>query len=514
MKIIDIISEDKALNEGAWTKWFTRPIEDYLERRAAAKLIAEIEKKYAKDIAKQTACKELSEKYGKYLAERELAGQSPIPLERLILKQKEYAGTSFAKDAEFIDLTTRLAQVKKTQYLKDGAQAGKAKDTTGASPVSGAVATTEDIIKRNEEVRKRVSERIKWINTTYKGFLGAQLLLILYDYDEEINTIDGQAMLGKIPASDVKYFPPVTTPGVAVTSDAKYATQWHLWGSMKTDIPYSYDNEISRIRSWQDWRDGMALQTMWQKFGAFAGSIWASGKLISKLGKTGWITDFAKWLDAMDKNTGVVKRFLGMAALSAASLLNKTGQLIFVNKMSSDDMNEVFKAILVGNLTETLPEAARKTIEAGFTGIIPHQVALLAAAKLIKSIVGATGNAVPPRTLDTSDPTSDVDAANPMQKDPSQQGNNTSVDQTDSTVKQSEPVAKPEEKNTTPEKKAADNTRPEDSSTAGRGAKFSAAKEAGAATVVIGGVTYQTADFVDAGRYWKNNKTGESFLKN
>jgi hypothetical protein len=133
---------------------------------------------------------------------------------------------------------------------------------------------------------------------------------------------------------------------------------------------------------------------------------------------------------------------------------------------------------------------------------------------MIKNILGATGNVIPPRTVDTSDPTSDVDAANPMQKDPSQQGNNTPVDQTDSTVKQSEPVAKPEEKNTTPEKKAADNTRPEDSSTAGRGAKFTAAKEAGAATVVIGGVTYQTADFVDAGRYWRNNKTGESFLKN
>jgi hypothetical protein len=128
MKILDIIAEDKSLNEGALSKWFTRHFTDFMERRAAAKLIAEIEKKYANDLAKQTACKELSEKYGKYLAERELAGQSPIPLERLILKQKEYAGTSFAKDPEFIDLTTRLAQVKKTQYLKDGAQAGKAAD--------------------------------------------------------------------------------------------------------------------------------------------------------------------------------------------------------------------------------------------------------------------------------------------------------------------------------------------------------------------------------------------------
>jgi hypothetical protein len=258
----------------------------------------------------------------------------------------------------------------------------------------------------------------------------------------------------------------------------------------------------------------MNSQTLWQKIGAFTGSIIISGKLISVAGKTKWMTDFAKWLDAMDKNTGVMKKTLGMTLLGATALLNKAGQLIFVHKMSSDDMNEVFKTVMMGNLTETLPEAARKTIGIAFDSTVLHQGALLIIANMIKNILGVTGNVIPPRTVDTSDPTSDVDAANPMQKDRSQQGNNTPVDQTDSTGKQSAPVANPEEKKTTPEKQAADNTRPEDSSTAGRGAKFSAAKEAGADTVVIGGVTYQTADFVDAGRYWRNNKTGESFLKN
>jgi hypothetical protein len=512
MKILDIISEDNALNEGGITQWFKRPFEDFLEKRAAAMLIKQIEKKYANDLAKQTACKDLSEKYGKYLAERELAGQTPIPLERLILKQPEYRGTSFATDQEFIDLTTRLAQFKKTQYLKDGAQAGKeagkAKDEPNASPATGSVKATEDIIKANEELRKRVSERIKWITTTYRWFLAASLGKILWDWDEEHSTIEAQAKTGEIPESDAPYFPPVVTKGVAVSSNAKYATQWHWANAFKTDIPYTYDNVYARVQSWKDWRLGMADQTAWGRVSAWAGSIFASAKVVEKLGKTGWITDFAKWLDAMDKNTGIIKKTIGMGILGGVSLLNRTGQLIFVNKMSSDDMHDVFKAILVGNLTETLPEAARKTIEAGLAGTIPHQVAFVVVAKAFKAILDSSGNTVPPRTKEAEPKnTSDVDAANPMQQDPSQR--NTPVDQTDSNGT----VSKPAEKKAGPENKEAPKAAPEDNTPAGRGQRFSNAKENGEATVTINGKTYTTADFKEDGKYWTNDKTGESFLR-
>lgn len=510
MKILDIIAEDKSLNEGAWSKWFTQPIEDYLARRAAAKLIAEIEKKYAKDLAKQTACKELSEKYGKYLAERELAGQSPIPLERLILKQKEYAGSSFAKDPEFIELTTKLAQIKKAQYLKDGAQAGKeagkAKTEPSSSPAAGSISTTAKNIEENELIRKRVSERIKWISTTYKFFLGAQFALIIAEWGQEDSTIEAQARLGRIPESDAPYFPPVTTPGVAVTSDAKYATQWKM-GAIKTDTPYSYDNEVGRIQCWEDWRRGMNSQTLWQKMGAFGGSIIVSGKLISAVGRTKWITDFAKWLDAMDKNTGAIKKTLGMSLLGATALLNKGGQLIFVHKMSSDDMNEAFKTVMMGNLLETVPEAAKKAIGVAFDSTVLHQGALLMIANLIKNILGVSGNAIPPRTKE-ADPTSNVDAANPMQKDPSQTTNpEVSVDQTDSSTAQKPAEPPPPE---APAKAPA--SAPVDNTPVGRGKAFSAAKNASQPTVVINGVTYKTDDFKSDGKYWTNDD-GVSFLK-
>jgi hypothetical protein len=504
MKILDIISEDKALNEGAWTKWFTRPFTDYMEKRAAAKLIAEIEKKYANDIAKQTACKELSEKYGKYLAERELAGQKPIPLERLILKQEKYAGTSFASDAEFIDLTTRLAQIKKTQYLKDGAQAGKdaGKTEPGSSPAAGSVTTTVKNIEDNEELRKRVSERIKWITTTYRFMLGGQFALILAEWGQEDSTIEAQARLGKIPESDAPYFPPVTTPGVAVSSNAQYATQWKM-GAIKTNVPYSYDNETARVQCWEDWRRGMNSQTLWQKIGAFTGSIIISGKLISVAGKTKWMTDFAKWLDAMDKNTGVMKKTLGMTLLGATALLNKAGQLIFVNKMSSDEMNEVFKSVMMGNLLETVPEAAKRAIGVAFDSTVLHQGAILIIANMIKNLLGVSGNVIPPRTKE-ADPTSDVDAADPMQQDPSQKSKppESPVDKTDSS-------------NSAPEKQPeapATNTPVVGTTATDQHKAFSAAKNAGQPTVVINGVTYYTNEFKSDGKYWTNDD-GKSFLK-
>ena len=510
MKILDIISEDKALTEGALANWFKRPFVDYMEQRAATKLIAEIEKKYADDIAKQTACKELSEKYGKYLAERELAGQTPIPLERLILKQKEYRGTSFAKDPEFIELTTKLAQVKKTQYLKDGAQAGKeagkAKDEPSASPAAGAVSTTSKNIDENELIRNRVSERIKWITTTYRFMLGGQFALILAEWGQEESTIEAQSRLGKIPESDAPYFPPVTTPGVAVSSNAQYATQWK-WGAIKTDIPYSYDNETARVQCWEDWRKGMNSQTLWQKIGAFGGSIIVSGKLISAIGRTKWITDFAKWLDAMDKNTGAIKKTLGMAALGATALLNKGGQLIFVHKMSSDDMNEAFKTVMMGNLLETVPEAAKKAIGVAFDSTVLHQGTLLMIANLIKNLLGVSGNVIPPRTKE-AEPTSDVDAANPMQQDPSQTSKPPAspVDKTDSSNTQ-KPAEQPPE---APAKAPA--SAPIDNTPVGRGKAFSAAKNAGQPTVVINGVTYKTDEFKLDGKYWTNDD-GVSFLK-
>ena len=503
MKILDIIAEDKSLNEGAFSKWFLRPFTDYMERRAAAKLIAEIEKKYANDIAKQTACKELSEKYGKYLAERELAGQSPIPLERLILKQKEYAGSSFAKDAEFIELTTRLAQIKKTQYLKDGAQAGKGAGKTepGSSPAAGSVTTTVKNIEDNEELRKRVSERIKWITTTYRFMLGAQFALILAEWGQEDSTIEAQARLGKIPESDAPYFPPVTTPGVAVSSDAQYATQWKM-GAIKTNVPYSYDNETARVQCWEDWRRGMNSQTLWQKIGAFTGSIIISGKLISVAGKTKWMTDFAKWLDAMDKNTGVMKKTLGMTLLGATALLNKAGQLIFVNKMSSDEMNEVFKSVMMGNLLETVPEAAKRAIGVAFDSTVLHQGAILVIANMIKNLLGVSGNVIPPRTKE-AEPTSDVDAANPMQPDPSQTSKPPAspVDKTDSS---GGAVVTPKDKKE-PELPKVTSQDVFNDTRAGRGRAVTNAKATGAPTVIIGGKTYKTSDFSEVDGEWVTN---------
>ena len=64
-----------------------------------------------------------------------------------------------------------------------------------------------------------------------------------------------------------------------------------------------------------------------------------------------------------------------------------------------------------------------------------------------------------------------------------------------------------------PEKKEQPRVAPEDNTPAGRGQRFSTAKENGESTVTINGKTYNTADFKEDGKYWTNDKTGESFLR-
>ena len=533
MKILDIIADD-SLNEGGFlSKFGIGGIDKYLEKKAAERALAAIEKKYANDIVRQKAAKDIAERYAKLLADAEAAGTPRIKggltdLEDLLKDAAKnpnhptLSNNRYYEDTAFMQMVDDLAEARKTQMVRDiqnppappkekkpkdsDKEAGKAKDEPKASPAAGAVNTTKEIIKENEEVRKRVSERIKWITTTYRFMLGGQFALILAEWGQEESTIEAQSRLGKIPESDAPYFPPVTTPGVAVSSNAQYATQWK-WGALKTDIPYSYDNETARVQCWEDWRKGMNSQTLWQKISAFTGSIIISGKLISVAGKTKWMTDFAKWLDEMDKNTGVIKKTLGMAALGATALLNKGGQLIFVHKMSSDDMNEAFKTVMMGNLLETVPEAAKKAIGVAFDSTILHQGAFLMIATLIKNILGVTGNVIPPRTKE-AEPKSNVDAANPMQKDPSQTGNppGSPVDKTDSSNTQKPAEQPPEDPAKAPASAPIDNT------PVGRGKAFSAAKNAGQPSVVINGVTYKTDDFKSDGKYWTNDD-GVSFLK-
>ena len=508
MKILDIIAEDKSLTEGSLVNWFKRPFTDYLERRAAAKLVAEIEKKYAKDLAKQTACKDLSEKYGKYLAERELAGQTPIPLERLILKQKEYRGTSFASDAEFIDLTTRLAHVKKTQFLKDGAQAGKATPSPSSSPASGAVATTEEIIEKSKKSGIAISTWITMITgLTQFGFFVQGWYKDLYsEYIMDLKTNLANLNKGEFSPGDEQFFPPVTTQGTPVSS---IRDAFVFVDGNKTF--FVYDTDLKRMLAYKTWRDTTAQTLFWSKSFRYIAS-WSFTSVISGFTLGGKLLMFQKLSKIFSEFGSKWKwlRWPGYILDVTIAGLSTYAKDELAETMSGDKIDAAMRTLVLHKIDTWGPlvDQTGRNIDQALEG---HKNAALFLGWVGLRIEELMGAGIEPRTAPSRPAVStDVPAANPSKKDPSQPGKQ--VDQTDSNgTTTPAPVAKPEEKT---KKQDAPNIPSEDNTAAGRGAKFTQAKDAGAATVVIGGKTYKTADFDDQGGYWTNRDTGESFVKN
>jgi outer membrane biosynthesis protein TonB len=510
MKILDIISEDNTLNEGSIANWFKRPFADMLERRAAAQIVKEIEKKYATDLAKQTACKNLSEQYGKYLAERELAGQTPIPLERLILKQKEYAGTSFATDREFIDLTTRLAQVKKTQYLKDGARAGEEAGKAGAKTGSSTdVAATEAAVKDIEKQKGMVGDTVRLVRNWGVGVLGlAGLVEIERDYDTDMKTIEAQFATEEL-GEDAVYFPQVKQEGTPVSSVEQYA--YYIEETTGKQHAFVYETKLQRLRAWKAWRESKARLTKFTRIAAYlvawgvgAGTLWPLSKLK-------WLKELAKKID-VSNSAGPIKTGLSMTAQALIATLNTAGAAWFAREMGSEKMNDAIRQIIWNDLSSYYP-AAGKIWDAAGASTMGHTAAIGLFVWAGNKALELTGLGTKPRTTTNEPPeTSNVPSANPMDQDPTTKKK--PIDQSDSTENPVEkeketPVVKPVEK-----EKEAPKPRPEDNTPYGRGQKFSAAKEAGESTVVINGKTYNTADFKDDGKYWTNPATGESFLKN
>lgn len=492
MKILDIIAEDKSLNEGALSKWFTRPFTDFMERRAAAKLIAEIEKKYANDLAKQTACKELSEKYGKYLAERELAGQSPIPLERLILKQKEYAGTSFAKDPEFIDLTTRLAQVKKTQYLKDGAQAGKAADdgveagkSTGAKAGKEAVDATDELVKKKKQMFEFINDRGTVINAAYYTVIAAEYVNIWARYQKDINTTREAVKKGKIPDADVKGWPEAKN-GETVTTDLTQGIGIRDNPLTNPTKPYVYDNEASRLTNWKDWRDSQSLGIMIQQVSLASTAFWVGEKTFGKFGAGKIVTGIIGFV----------------AKLAPQSKFNRLGQLVdaaaisaFVYNMSTDEASTALKSLylhgIVGPFWDQIVTSVGRSLFAYETLIKFFSEIASSILNIVGTNVIGTNPPTPATPIAPVVPPKDPAASSPASQD---------VSNTDSNGGAVTPKDKKEPE--TPKVTSQDvfnDTR------AGRGKAVTNAKASGAPNVTIGGKTYKTSDFSDVDGEWVTN---------
>jgi hypothetical protein len=494
MKILDIISEDKALNEGGlWTKWFARPIEEYLEKRAAAKLIAEIEKKYAKDIAKQTACKDLSEKYGKYLAERELAGQSPIPLERLILKQKEYAGTSFAKDAEFIELTTRLAQIKKTQYLKDGAQAGKAADdgveagkNTGVRVGKEAIDATDELVKKKKQMFEFVNDRGTVINAAYYTVIAAEYVNIWARYQKDVNTTTDALKKGKIPDADVKGWP-VANNGETVTTDLKQGIGIRDNPLTNPTKPYVYDNEASRLTNWKDWRDSQSLGIMIQQLSLASTAFWVGEKTFGKFGAGKVVTGIIGFV----------------AKLAPQSKFNRLGQLVdaaaisaFVYNMSTDDASTALKSLYLHGILGPFWDQIVTSVG---RSLVPYETLIKFFSEIASSILNIVGTNVigtnPPTPVTPIEPPAPPQpaASSPASQDVSKTDSNGSV------------VNPKDKKDPDPEPPKVTSQDVFNDTRAGRGRAVTNAKATGAPTVTIGGKTYKTSDFSEVDGEWVTN---------
>jgi hypothetical protein len=324
-----------------------------------------------------------------------------------------------------------------------------------------------------------------------------------------VKTNEAQFAKGEIPPADEKLFPKVVTPGVPVTTDVS-EVYYRDWNNQLRKQAFTYDNEFGRLKCWLDWRNSIALERYRDRFAAgIAGFVFASGA-IWPLSKMQWATRVAKAVD-VSKSAGALKRYGSRGLQAVLAAVNTTGLLYFTNQMSGKEMNEALKSIMLHDIISSSEDAREIFFRSAVGAVMPHAAAIHLFGNLIEAVGDIAGVGTKPRIAkEPATKTSNVDAANPMDQDPATR--KTPVDQSDSKEKE---VVKPVEKEKEVVKPVEKETpkRPEDLTPAGRGAKFSAAKENGDPTVVIGGVTYRTADFKDNGRYW-TGPNGESFLKN
>ena len=529
MKILDIIAGNKSLDEGVLSRLGGDAIERYMEKRAAEAIVRQIEKQYAGDAVKQKAAKDLADRYAKVLLDAEQAG-TPVNkggiadltsrLENISKDPKHpYYGTKYHEDPKFVELVDRLAEARKVQIAREAekaaADAGKPKPEEGngkpkEEPKSKApkeeVGKTEEHLNQSAKEGKMVGDSVRavkyWASATL-GLVG--LGEIERDYDQDMADIKAQFDTETIGKSDAPYFPPVVTEGVPVSSIVEYA--YYIDSSGKKQ-PYVYETKLGRLRSWRDWREANAGLTKYTRMAQFlvawgvgAGTLWPLSKLK-------WLAELAKKID-VSKSAGPIKRGLSMSLQSLIATLNTGGAMWFAREMGKRDMNDALRNIIWNDLSSYYP-AADKIWSAAGASTMGHTAAIAAVIYAGKKALEIAGLGVKPRVAEPGDntTTTNVPAANPNDQDPSQR-KPTDVDKTDSTETGPKPPA-PANK---PEKKEQPRVAPEDNTPAGRGQRFSTAKENGESTVTINGKTYNTADFKEDGKYWTNDKTGESFLR-
>jgi hypothetical protein len=412
-----------------------------------------------------------------------------------------------------------LAEARKTQMIRDiqnppaPPKEKKPKDEKAKGETSkvtkAQVVETDEIVDKTKKGTLSVKNWITILAGLAQAGLGIDGWLrgIEYEHSKDLKTNQSNLDKGELSPGDEQFFPPVTTEGTPVSSTGE--AFYFKDGEKKF---YVYDTALKRLLAGKAWRDAKANQlvrtqrVMFFSSWAFTSALSAAG--LGLAGKLGMFSRFTKAFGSVAKDN-IWMQLPSHAIEIAIAGLSTYAKDKLARTMSSDDMNEAMGKLILTD-TSTWGPVVSKTGDNIDQSLEGHDWAARTIAKIALGIGDILGLGVEPRTAPSRPAVGpNVPAANPNEKDPSQKV--TPVDQTDSKGTTPAPVAKPEEKTT---KQDAPNKPSEDNSTAGRGAKFSAAMDAGAAEVVIGGRTYKTADFVDSGRYWTNPKTGESFLKN
>jgi hypothetical protein len=529
MKIIDIIA-DESLYEGGASSRIARllGLDTYIERKAAERALAAIEKKYANDIVRKNAAKDVAERYAKLLADAEVAGTPRYKgglkdIEDLLKDAAKnpnhptLRNNRYYEDVEFMKMVDDLAEARKTQMIRDiqnppaPPKEKKPKDEKAKGETSkvtkAEVAATDEIVEKSKKSGLAVSSWITMITgLTQFGFFAEGWINDIYrEYERDLATNLSNLKNGVFSPGDEQFFPPVKTQGTPVSSIGE---AFYFENDQKKF--FVYDTETKRMFSYHAWRDSTARTLLWSKTTRY-GASWTFTTVISSFTLGGKLLMFQKMSKVFSELSGKWKwlRWPGYTLDIIIASLSTYAKDKLAELMAGDKIDEAMRSLVFHKIDSWGPLVSQTgaNIDKSLEG---HKQAVLILGWVVLKIEELLGVGIEPRTAqDRPEAGPTVPVANPNEKDPSQKGKQ--VDQTDSNGTTPAPVAKPEEKTT---KQDAPNIPSEDNSTAGRAAKFSAAMDAGAAEVVIGRRTYKTADFVDSGRYWTNPKTGESFLKN